>query len=270
MAKGIAINIGLNIIDAVRYGNNGRLPYCANDANEMSVLAFNEGYYIQDFLIDKDATAGNVNIALNKAAEALYGGDKLLLTYSGHGGQHPDQNGDEKDDKYDETWVLYDRKFLDDELYYAWSKFRKGVRIVLVSDSCFSGTVAKPSVTGRNAFLEILQSEAQLHYKRHKEIYDSHAKFLPSSNDLDIQASVILLASSQDNQTSKSRSRSGNKLSLFTDELLTVYSQKDYKLNYKTFIEAIKNRIPSHIQTPNYFQTGIQNEKFINQRPFAI
>ena len=40
----------------------------------------------------------------------------FLLTYSGHGGQINDVNNDEPDG-LDETWALYDRELVDDELY---------------------------------------------------------------------------------------------------------------------------------------------------------
>ena len=40
--------------------------------------------------------------------------------------------------------MLYDRQLIDDELYQLWSAFTAKVRIVMLSDSCHSGTVAKP------------------------------------------------------------------------------------------------------------------------------
>lgn len=287
MAKGISIHVGLNIIDPKHYGTNGKLPHCVNDATEMKKLASREGYKVMNLLTDANATSTNILIALSKASDMLEAGDKLLFTYSGHGSFFPDLNGDEEDDKYDEAWVLYDRMMIDDELYFALSKFRRGVRILLVSDSCHSGTVAKPLImsnggiefTGnrkldipdRKALAEILKSEATMLYKRHKAMYDPHIKFIPSPKTVTIRASVILLAASQDNQLSMGLSRSGSKLSLFTDELLTVYEKQKRGMNYKKFVEEIKKRIPAkYCQTPNFFETGERNEKFLSQRPFAI
>ena len=43
----------------------------------------------------------------------------------------------------EETWVLYDRQLVDDELYKIWSKFKPGVRILVLSDSCHNGTVTR-------------------------------------------------------------------------------------------------------------------------------
>jgi len=55
----------------------------------------------------------------------------------------PDRNGEDEEDRSDETWVAYDRQIVDDELYALWGKFAAGVRIFVLSDSCHSGTVAR-------------------------------------------------------------------------------------------------------------------------------
>jgi metacaspase-1 len=280
MPRGISIHIGLNVIDNKHYGSSGELPNCDKDAAAMKKLALTEGYNVHPLLLNKKATSTNVLTALSVAADSLQPGDILLLTYSGHGSFFPDLNDDE-DDKYDETWVLYDRMLIDDELYYAWSKFRAGVRILLISDSCHSGTVAKPlllncnyrqlDVPHQSSLKEILKAESQLLYKSHRIKYDQQLKFVPSPSKLNISASVILLSGCADNQFSYSQSRSGRKLSLFTDELLTEYYKKDASYTYATFLEAVRRRIPARLrQVPNFYTVGALNKKFIQQTPFQI
>src|SRR5215218_10278802 len=129
---GISIHIGLNFVDPTRYnGWNGQLAGCINDARDMKAIADRLGYS-SSIMTDSQATSANVVGAIGRAAQQLNSGDILLLTYSGHGGQMPDANGDEPDG-LDETWVLWDRQLVDDELYALWSRFRQGVRVFVLS-----------------------------------------------------------------------------------------------------------------------------------------
>ena len=80
----------------------------------------------------------------------LEAGDIFFVTYSGHGGQVPDLNDEDETDGSDETWLAYDRQIVDDELYELWAKFKPGVRILVLSDSCHSGSVNKRSRTARS------------------------------------------------------------------------------------------------------------------------
>ena len=142
-SKGLSLHIGLNSVDPAGYGGwPGTLNACENDARDMERIAAGRGFKTKT-LLTKDATAAAFISFLKSAAKQLTKGDELLLTYSGHGGQVPDRNGDESSDGLDETWCLYDRQVIDDELYAIWAMFEKGVRILMLSDGCHSGTVSK-------------------------------------------------------------------------------------------------------------------------------
>ena len=93
-------------------------------------------------LLTRSATRRAVLAGIASAAGALRSGDIFLLTYSGHGGQVPDRDHDEPD-LQDETWCLYDGELIDDEIYQALARFKAGVRVLVLSDSCHSGTVTK-------------------------------------------------------------------------------------------------------------------------------
>ena len=147
MTKGISLNIGLNSVDPNHYsGWDGQLAGCENDANDLAKVAAGSNFEVKK-LLTKDATVENVKNGIQNAAKALNSGDYFLLSYSGHGGQLPDINKDERTidqkDRYDETWCLYDREFVDDELNVSLREFVEGVRIFVLSDSCHSGTVTK-------------------------------------------------------------------------------------------------------------------------------
>jgi hypothetical protein len=140
--KGYALAIGLYKVDPAHYdGWEGELFGCEPDAIDMENIAVSQGLNAEK-LLTSQATRDAVLAKLNVFANILESGDLLVVSYSGHGGQLPDQNGDEQDG-LDETWCLYDGQLLDDELYEAWAKFRSGVRILVFSDSCHSHTVLR-------------------------------------------------------------------------------------------------------------------------------
>jgi hypothetical protein len=145
LQKGRSLHIGLNNVDQQAYEAEGwvvpQLAGCLNDAKAMQFLAADQGF-ITHSLTDDQAIASEVIRMVSSIGKELETGDTFVLTYSGHGGQVSDVNGDE-DDSLDETWILYDRMLIDDELFQLFSQFAPGVRIFMLSDSCHSGTVAR-------------------------------------------------------------------------------------------------------------------------------
>ena len=137
--------MGINKYDTRAYGETGRvlrsLPNCHRDAEAKMKIAEHFGYN-SAILINQDAKAENLLAGITDAANYLQHGDIFFLSFSGHGARTPDRNGDE-DDGYDEAWCMHDRIILDDELFEKWKEFRPGVRILIIADSCHSGTSIK-------------------------------------------------------------------------------------------------------------------------------
>ncbi|MEH6887688.1 caspase family protein, partial [Priestia megaterium] len=140
MPKGFSLHIGLNSVDPQHYGGwDGKLGACEADAEDMELIAKSLHYNNVSTLLTAKATINNVINEIKKAATSLESGDIFFLSYSGHGGSVPDQDKDEDDGK-DETWCLYDGQLPDDQLFSLWHLFREDVRIIVLSDSCHSGT----------------------------------------------------------------------------------------------------------------------------------
>ncbi len=282
-SKGLSLHIGLNSVDPAGYGGwPGTLNACENDARDMEAIASARGFTTK-VLLTKDATSTNVVNFLKSVAKQLVKGDELFLTYSGHGGQVPDKNGDEASDGLDETWCLYDRQLVDDELYAFWALFAKGVRILMLSDSCHSGSVSKavmsvlaggPQIPIRDvaavdysAFRvkAIPPENLDPAYKAQQKVYDKIQKKFTSAEKTPVSATVVLISGCQDNQTSLDGAKNG----LFTEKLLNVWNNGTFKGTLKSFHKAIVAQMP-FTQTPNYFVTGAKNAKFETGSPFTI
>jgi len=277
MPKGRSLHIGLNRVDPKAYeGWNGQLAGCENDARDMQRIATAQKFAPKT-LLTRAATSAAVTAAIADAAAKLAPGDTFFLSYSGHGGQVPDRNGDETEDRMDETWVLYDRQLIDDELYALWGTFRTGVRIFVLSDSCHSGTVAKEALSGGNASPAAfgLRSVAKAKmlprpvqdatYAAHRTLYDRIQKALPAGSKVSIGASVVLISGCQDNQTSADGARNG----LFTEKLLKTWNRGRFKGGLRQFHREIVKRMPP-VQTPNYFRAGTTSAGFERKRPFTL
>lgn len=275
MTKGLSIHIGLNRVDSTHYQDKegkpwaGTLEACEFDAKDMQALAESQGYQTQ-LLLSEQATAEAVSGAITQAARELEGGDILLLTYAGHGGQVPDRNGEEEDDM-DETWCCYDRQIVDDELYALWAKFKPGVRIFMLSDSCHSGSVAKDPDFMNITVEKGLRSRAlplevqAATYREHKAFYDGLQAAHPAGDQVEVGACVILISGCKDNQSSSDGERNG----LFTEKLLKVWNDGKFKGNMLRFQHRILALMPWY-QSPEYFRTGTPNQQFEQQRPFTI
>ena len=278
MPIGISLHIGLNSVDPAQYqGWDGKLAACEFDANDMAAIAKKRGFAETTVMLTKDATADAVKAAITAAAKKLKKDDLLLLTYSGHGGQVPDRNGDEPD-RMDETWVLYDRQLIDDEAFSLYSQFKTGVRLLVLSDSCHSGTVvrempshlrddaAESNATGGGAAIRMLPPTVRdAVNKAQRKLNDRLQAENPPRLAAALKASLILISGCQDNQYSLDGDRNG----LFTGNLRKVWNNGRFKYGYRRFRDTIAAAMPPS-QTPNYLVLGPKNAAFEAQIPFTI
>jgi metacaspase-1 len=298
-ANAVSLHLGLNAVDPAHYeGWSGPLAACEFDARDMAGLARSRRMS-STVLLTSESTRDRVLKAIRSAARKLKKGDLFFLTYSGHGGQVKDVSGDEAElgngqDKQDETWCLFDAELIDDELHYELSRFAAGVRILVLSDSCHSGTVTRagPPLTDParpNARSRLMPPAiAQRVYEAHKDFYDrlqtdverraGKAAVADPDAALDKVAvssrltaivkkftpAAILISGCQDNQTSMDGDRNG----AFTEQLLRVWNNGAFRGNYAQFHAAIKAGLPA-TQTPNFFVLGPAG-RFAREAPFSV
>ncbi len=291
--KALSLHIGLNAVDPKAYeGWDGPLAACEFDAKDMSAIAKGKGMK-PTVLLTKKATRAAVLAGMRAAAKALKAGDLFFMSYSGHGGQVPDTNHDEAD-KRDETWCLFDGQLIDDELYFELSRFGAGVRILVLSDSCHSGTVTRervpaplpgqrpkalpPAVAMRvygahQRFYDGLQADVAKAAGHKAGIVDPDAALAQVGSGSAAQASsvvgafkpsVLLISGCQDNQTSMDGDHNG----AFTEALLKVWNHGAFKGGYTPFHAKIRASMPA-TQSPNLFTLG-NVAAFLKQAPFTV
>jgi hypothetical protein len=240
-------------------------------------------------LLTKKATRAHALTAMRSAAKALKAGDLFFLTYSGHGGQVRDTNGDEPDGQ-DETWCLYDGQLIDDELYFELSRFVAGVRILVLSDSCHSGSVTRaippPPPPGMRP-KAMPPAVAMRVYREHAAFYDKlQADVIKAAGKKTVDPdaalaqvgaaatatalvgkfnpAVVLISGCQDNQTSMDGDHNG----AFTEQVLKVWNNGGFKGGYASFHARVRSLLPPS-QSPNLFTLG-KASAFLKQTPFTV
>lgn len=159
-------------------------------------------------------------------------GDYVYVYFSCHGKQVEDTNHDERKfkngDVLDEVLLLYNKQeLLDDELDTAFSAFRKGVRIIFITDCCHSGSI----------------------YALNKPpAFD----FVPAVADTGLKADMIYMGACQDDELAKGNS--GRTYSEFTLKLNKLgYNNK--RLNWFDLLNQVRGSL-TKIQTPVYAERG--------------
>ena len=237
-----ALCIGINDYP----GTDSDLQGCVNDAADWAAELTRRGFAVSR-LTDAQATKAAMVGAIRALIGAGQSGDSLVITYSGHGTWVPDSSGDEPDGR-DEGLCPHDIKtvgpLLDDEIRILFAARGAGVRLVLISDSCHSGSVTRgreddlDSNGPRARFLplEAWMPEAEL----------PRAVRRPTTlvSGLRRTGGELLLAGCQDTEYSWDTSFQGRPNGAFTYYALKTLRERK-PASYDAWVNAIREFLPS-------------------------
>ena len=140
-----AVLIGINLYRIPGADLRG----CVNDVkNIQNVLTRSFGFKADDItvLTDFAATKKAIESAISNLVRGGRKGDVLLVHYSGHGSNVPDDDGDEADGR-DEilcpTDLDWKDPLRDDWLRKTFDSMRPGVSLTVITDCCHSGTITR-------------------------------------------------------------------------------------------------------------------------------
>lgn len=237
----------------------------------MAGLAGRAGYDSILVLRGPAATRAAVHEALADAAGTLADGDTLLVSFSGHGGQETDRDLDERHGA-DESWCLYDGSLLDDKLAGYWRLFDPGVRIVVVSESCYSGGMGRHDdddlVYTRphapDARKVMRGGRSRLRGPDPAAVAEVVASCIgePPRDCYEIRASVLMLTASAEQQPARE--------GLFTRCLLKVWNDGVFDGSYCDLYRQVRERVMGerYGQEPQILMLGVPDPAFPLQRAF--
>jgi metacaspase-1 len=259
-----ALCIGINDYP----GTGSDLAGCVNDANDWAAALGRRGFQVRKML-DKQATGEAIRKAIKAGISLAKKGDLLVLTYSGHGSFVPDLDGDEPDGT-DECICPYDvgtkGPVTDDEFFTLFSARREGVRLLMISDSCHSGTVAKfAPITTPPTTRSTHPPQRKVRFlppgvflsKRAAGKLGAKRAIRPSSPPG--RYAALLLAGCQDTEYSYDAYFNGRPNGAFSFVALQKLQSLPAGATYRQWYDAIRTMLPSqqYPQTPNLFGASV-------------
>jgi metacaspase-1 len=244
-----SLHIGINYP-----GTSYELAGCVNDASDWASVLTERGYRA-DALIDANATRTGILAALRALVQATDRGDRLVVTYSGHGTWVPDRDDDEVDHR-DEAICPVDLRetgvITDDDLYAVFREANYGARVLFVADSCYSGTLNRlaPPIhpDADDAFVE--------NYRR--------ARFLPPAVWTDdgvdqpawqraavaptggrMRRGALVMAACSDTQTAYDARVDGRPCGIYSYVAVQALKSLPPDATYRQWQKAIRGRLPS-------------------------
>lgn len=274
-----------------------RLPGCLSDVRSFGeVLSGKYGFARENVRVvtDGQATRTGILSALGQSLGRVKRGDLFVFYYTGHGTVFPDQYSESRDEtqvitpigssgplpagRYDSALVPVDAHLetsgkpwgnliLDDELYVIFARFAAaGCQIVFVSDSCYSGSLAR-DLGDEDSHPKYLPPDAL-----GKNWSRSSAATAPALSHLaaqdkapEYQGRVLVFGSSSDTQTSIATKKG----SLFTLALTSVL-QAQPRIAYQQLHRQVRDLVAAasrNSQTPQLdarFFRGNLNEPFLS------
>lgn len=253
--KKYALCIGINNYP----GTENDLSGCVNDAKDWAAELTRRGFETSS-LIDAAAKKQAILDGMRGLLAKAKGGDQVVFTYSGHGTWLPDQDGDELDGR-DEALCphdLSDGALTDDELFEVFTARDYRTRLVFISDSCHSGTVARyyvpRGVARKIRFLPpgvFLKDPQTLARARSVERAPVRGR---------ARSTALLFAGCQDTEYSWDTSFDGRPNGAFTRTALDALKQLPESATYLEWYRTIATRLPSaeYPQKPNLMGTPTQ------------
>ncbi len=239
----LALCVGINDYPGV----SNDLYGCRNDAADWTEALTARGFDVRT-LLDSAASGTAIRTGIADLLARSSAGDAVVITYSGHGTWVPDLDGDEPDHR-DEAICPHDiaanGPLLDDELYALFGTAAPGVRTVLISDSCHSGTLtrlSRPLGDGRCSSRFLAPSTFLT------PPVAAAGRGLPRARP---RSAALLLSACRDTEYSYDATFSGRPNGAFTYVALGALADLPAGASYRDWLSAIRAQLPSQ----NYPQT---------------
>lgn len=276
-------------------GEEARLVGCLLDVQLFGSSLLDKHGFARDNVFvaaDEKATRAGILSALEQMLARVKRGDLFVLYYTGHGTLFPDQLSEVRDEaqvitpvgrngplptgRYDNALVPFDASLntsgkpwgnliLDDELHVFFARFAAaGCHVVFVSDSCYSGSLAR-DLGDEDFHPKYLPLDKIQKLPANRSAGPMLTELVAQDKAPDYQGRVLVFGSSSDTQPSGATPKG----SVFTVTLTRVL-QAQPRISYQQLFQQTQNLVMKESkgrQTPQLdarFFHGNLNEPFLS------
>lgn len=268
MANGYFLTVGVNRITG-SYAQAETLRGAVNDAKSVAALASRAGFQEEGVLLDGHAAKDAVVSTIKKVAGKMTGDDLFLLHYSGHGMLTNGTAAAENPRAGNSAWCLPDEPLLDNELFDLWFSFAPGARVLVLSDSCHSGSAIKDQILPRRLDETAVRKSRASHPQLYARLEARSAEIARDRGSTVPQAGILLLSACTDEQTAGDLSDHG----VFTKALLQVWNNGAFRgEDYGDLHEQVAGLSAAYQQDPQLYPIGSSevHANFMTDRPFQV
>jgi metacaspase-1 len=232
---------------------------CVNDVKNLAgALTEHFGFKKSDItqLLDQAATKKAIEAGIKKLIRDAKTGDTILLHYSGHGSNVPDDNGDEADER-DEILCPSDLDWKDplrdDWLRSTFDKIRPGVKLTVIMDCCHSGTntraIAPPDAPIKERYLpspwDLVAAESgrRLRGRVTGQLRRSAPAARKTRDIVTAELPEVLITGCRDTQTSADAFIGGSYTGALTFALVEAMKKAGGRLTYRELHASATGRL---------------------------
>ena len=244
-------------------GTSSDLTGCVNDANDWKEVLESRDFEVAR-LLDREATRRALIGQLRRLVGLSRPGDILVFQFSGHGSWIPDEDGDEADSR-DEVLCPHDiasgGPLTDDDLHGIFSERGPGARVVLIADSCHSGTVSRFRLAGagerRGHRVRFLPPREFLSRASLRALGKGERRRAASPPG---RRSALLLSGCLETEFSYDAVFRGRPNGAFTHAAIRALSRLSPGATYLDWYSAIRRALPTaeYPQTPTLYGSGAE------------
>ncbi|MBT3421812.1 MAG: DUF4384 domain-containing protein [Bacteroidetes bacterium] len=260
------------VVAVAKYPKSGGWSQISSDKDIPLITNALESQGFDDIqlLTDEDATKSGIIQAIETLIAKSNKGDIVVFHFSGHGQQIQDDNGDEKDDGYDEAIVPYNAQvryqpgvyegenhLRDDELDILFSRLRERLgkegNLLVILDACHSGTATRGMAKTRGTMSKMAKEGYNPLNSGHQEVgmadVDKTNKTSSRGVGNDLASMIVLSGASPQQLNYETKDDEGNSVGSLSYAFSRAVRKSGKNTSYRGFFEEIK--VDMSVLAPN-------------------